>query len=103
MKCKRNIRTVSRSDIVRAVAANKKGMYVFTQKQVDAIVTAVLSEIVDNVCNGNRVTFKGFGTFKRVQRKGRRYVTPMKQVCDISATNRFTFEPSSRITKRMNE
>lgn len=103
MKCKKNTHTVSRSDIVRAVAANKKGAYVFTQKQVDIVIIAVLNEIIENVCNGNRVIIKGFGSFKMTQRKGRQYVTPLKQTCETSVTNKLVFEPSSRIKKLLNE
>ncbi len=42
-----------------------------TKKEADAILTAMVDTIVAEVCQGNKVSLVGFGSFERRERKAR--------------------------------
>ncbi|KJH70068.1 HU family DNA-binding protein [Aliterella atlantica] len=74
---------MNKGELVEAIAQKAN----VSKKETDAILTAMLEEIMAAVAGGNKVTFVGFGTFEprdRSSREGRNPKTGEKMT--IAAT-----------------
>ena len=60
-----------RSELIQRIAEDNPHL---TQRDVERIVNTIFEEIIEAMCNGNRVELRGFGAFsvkKRDARMGR--------------------------------
>ncbi|MFP4200326.1 MAG: HU family DNA-binding protein [Bacillota bacterium] len=89
-----------KSDLVDAVAA-ETGM---TKKDVDKVIGTTLDTIVNTLCNNEKVSLVGFGTFevrKRSARKGRNPATGEEM--QIPAGYVPGFRVSKSVREKVNE
>lgn len=59
---------MNKGELIDAIAQKTSSI---TKKEIDAILTAALETIQDEVAEGNRVTLVGFGTFEARDRQAR--------------------------------
>ena len=64
---------MKKSEFVAAIADKlaDSGVKEVTKKAVEAHLDATLEVIIESVAKGDEITLVGFGSFKRVERKGR--------------------------------
>jgi DNA-binding protein HU-beta len=63
--------------------------------EITAITEALYNTIKDEVANGNKITFKGFGTFKTKKRAAKKVqLIKQKQTVDLAEHYIPTFLPS---------
>lgn len=58
---------MNKGELIAAIAAKTQN----TQKEVDAIVSAMMDVVMDTVATGDKVTLVGFGTFEARDRQAR--------------------------------
>ena len=58
---------MNKSELVDAISQKTN----VSKKEADAILTAMIEEIVTAVASGSKVTFVGFGSFEPRERQGR--------------------------------
>lgn len=91
---------MNKKELVEAVAL-KQGL---TKKQTEEVIDSVFDEIVTKLLDGDKVLISGFGTFKVVNRKERRVVSPMNSdEIMIPASKTISFKTSVVLKKDMNE
>lgn len=84
------------SDLADTIA-NK---FELSKKQSKEIVTMFLDTIVDNVKQGNKVTFLGFGSFEKAHRKERQSTNPSTgEKMTIAATDYPKFKVGASFKK----
>ena len=91
---------MNKKELIEAVAA-KQGL---TKKQTEEIVDSVFDEMMKKLLDGEKVLISGFGTFKVIDRKERRVVSPMnKEEIIIPASKSISFKPSIVLKDDMNK
>ena len=74
---------MNKADLVKLAAANAD----LTQRQVEAVLDALIDTIINAVADGDKVLLVGFGTFEAAQRSAREGRNPQTgEVIDIPAT-----------------
>ena len=74
---------MNKSELVEAIAEKIN----VSKKEADAILTAMIEEIVTAVASGSKVTFVGFGSFEPRERQARSGRNPKTgEAMTISAT-----------------
>lgn len=83
---------MNKTEMIKVVA-NKTG---YTQKDVAAVVDAMVATVVDTVASGDDVRIAGFGTFGVTERAAREGINPQtKEKIQIAATKSPKFKASS--------
>ncbi|BAY52732.1 HU family DNA-binding protein [Thermosynechococcus vestitus] len=79
---------MNKAELVDAVFNRAHSANNVTKKQVEAIISATVEEIMEAVAKGEKVTLVGFGAFERRERKAREGRNPKtKEKMQIPATN----------------
>lgn len=74
---------MNKSELVEAIAQKTN----VSKKETDAILTAIVEEIMTVVADGNKLTFVGFGSFEPRDRQAREGRNPKTgEAMTISAT-----------------
>lgn len=74
-----------------------------TQKAADIALKTLLNAITEAVCQGNRISFTGFGTFGVKERKARTGIHPKtKETITIKAAKVPYFKPSEKLKEKAN-
>jgi integration host factor subunit beta len=72
----------------------------FKKREIDYIIDNFLNYIVKSVDNGEKVEIRGFGSFCRVERKGRKVYSPIaKKHIDLPAKSVMAFKASKNTNK----
>lgn len=74
-----------------------------TPKYAEHWIKLVTNAIMDAVVNGDRVTLRGFGSFRTVKRKGKRVVTRSGQEVFAPDHVGVRYTPGQVFTKRVRE
>ena len=83
------------------IVSQKKDL---TKKDAEALVDTVFDTMIESILNGDKVLISGFGTFKVINRKERRVVSPMnKEEITIPASKSISFKPSVVLKEDMNQ
>jgi len=78
---------MNKAELVDAVFGRAHSANNVTKKQVEAIISATVEEIMEAVSKGDKVTLVGFGAFEPRQRKAREGRNPKtKEKMQIPAT-----------------
>lgn len=80
----------------------KKGNFE-SSKQAEIAIDAVIDSLKEAIANGENVSFSGFGTFKKVDRKGRSGKVPGTDKTYKSEDKKSaTFSPSKKYKAQLN-
>lgn len=63
---------MTKAEFITKVRENSE----LSKTQIDDVLTVILDTIVENVANGERVNFVGFGAFEKVHTEARKCVNP---------------------------
>lgn len=64
---------MTKAEFVSAVKANNDN---FTKSEIEELLGTILDTVVENVANGEKVNFVGFGSFEKHKRAARTGVNP---------------------------
>lgn len=64
---------MTKAEFITAVKANNDN---FTKGEIEELLGTILDTIVENVANGEKVNFVGFGAFEKVHTEERKGVNP---------------------------
>lgn len=91
---------ISKSTLIEKVAA-RTGK---TKKATEAILEATLATIADELIDGNKVKFIGFGTFEVRERKARTGTNPRTgELIEIADSKVPAFKAGALLKKRVNQ
>ena len=91
--------TMKKADFINAIV-DKTGV---TKATASTLLNAVIESITDSVCDGKKVTFSGFGTFERAERKARMGRNPRTgEEIEIPAYSTLTFSISKGLKDKLN-
>ena len=91
--------TVKKADFINAIV-DKTGV---TKATASTLLNAVIESITESVCDGKKVTFSGFGTFERAERKARMGRNPRSgEEIEIPAYSTLTFSVSKGLKDKLN-
>ena len=89
---------MNKGELVDAIAAKAN----VTKKEADAILSAMVDTIVEEVAEGNKVTLIGFGSFEPRQRQAREGRNPKTGVkMQIAATRIPAFAPGKLFKEKV--
>src|SRR5450755_3083078 len=72
------------------------------KSEVEAIAEAILKTIADSLASGERVDFRGFGSFEAKDMKARMGRNPATgEALSIAATRKVTFKPSKDLKEKL--
>ncbi|MDG2992151.1 HU family DNA-binding protein [Candidatus Synechococcus calcipolaris G9] len=78
---------MNKAELVDAVFGRAHNGHNVTKKQVEAVISATVEEIMDAVASGQKVTLVGFGAFEPRERKAREGRNPKtREKMQIPAT-----------------
>lgn len=87
---------MTKKDFINELAAKAKGV---TKKDLEGIYASFLDLIVKSIKKEGRISFIGFGTFRKVRRKETTKINPKtKQKMKIPAKNVLRFKASKSIS-----
>ena len=76
----------------------------FTQVKTKVIVEGLIDAVTNSVIEGSNIELRGFGRFKKKQRKERRTRNPKTgELVNIPAKVRPVFEPSKELIEKINK
>ncbi|HOE91211.1 MAG TPA: HU family DNA-binding protein [Candidatus Cloacimonadota bacterium] len=82
--------------LVRKIAEDAK----ITIKQANIVVNSFVNEITESLCQGEKVSFVGFGSFSVTERKERQGINPStKEKITISARKVPVFKAGAELKK----
>ncbi len=92
----------TKADIIDAVMASTKKRDIRSRAQAERIVNSVFDAITAFVLDDEMVVIHGFGTFNRVLRSARSYITPQGEKVSKPETEKLVFKASKINTKMLN-
>ena len=91
---------MTKSDLITAVST-QTGL---SKKDSDKAVTAVFDAITDSLCNGDKVSLVGFGTFEVKNRAAREGINPRtKEKIAIAASKLPAFKAGKALKDSVNK
>ncbi len=79
-------------------AAELSNKFIRNQEESERIVKFIFKRIAQDVAEGKRIYFRGFGTFKKVRRPARKYRNLKTNKIEIRpAFNDIEFSPSKQL------
>lgn len=92
---------MNKAELVDAVFSRAHSTNNVTKKQVEAIISATVEEIMEAVAKGEKVTLVGFGAFEPRERKAREGRNPKtKEKMQIPATRYLPFQQGNFLKKK---
>lgn len=86
---------MQKTEFIKAVAERANGI---SQKQAKQVIEAAIEVITETLCNAEKVTLTGFGTFEVRERQEREGVNPQtRERMTIPATKTPGFSASSTL------
>jgi nucleoid DNA-binding protein len=99
LRASSNTDTMKKADFINAIV-EKTGV---TKATASTLLNAVIESITDSVVEGKKVTFSGFGTFEKANRKARTGRNPRTgDVIEIAAYSTLTFSISKALKDKLN-
>jgi DNA-binding protein HU-beta len=90
---------MNKSDFVKIVSRQTK----YTQKEISELLNIIFDSIVEGI-KDEKITFVGFGTFEKRQRKARKGRHPQTgEELEIPARNAPYFSPGASFVERIND
>lgn len=89
-----------KQDIIDSIIEHSKKDDIISHAQVKRLVNQVFDEIIKMTDAGNLVVITNFGSFEKVARAPREYVTPQGKHCSSSGSNRIVFKASESVIER---
>ena len=89
---------MTKQQLIEAVAGRTDAK----KSEVEAIAEAILKTIADSLASGERVDFRGFGSFEVKDTKARMGRNPATgEALSIAATRKVTFKPSKDLKEKL--
>ena len=89
-----------RSELIARIAAQNPHLF---ERDVEALVKAILDRIADALADGDRVELRGLGSFEVRQRDARRARNPKTgDAVAVEARSSVHFKPSKLMNARLN-
>lgn len=92
----------TRTDIVNAMLDDAIEGDLTSRAQAERILDSALNAIIKFTIDGDRVFINHFGTFRRIERKGRAYRTPDVGKTVAETKDKITFTPSKSVKQNIN-
>jgi DNA-binding protein HU-beta len=89
---------MTKQQLIEAVAGRTDAK----KSEVEAIMEAILKTVADGLVSGEKVDFRGFGSFEVKETKARTGRNPATgEAINIAAARKATFKPSKDLKQRL--